>query len=56
MHTISIYTCSAVLYHGTKPVGAHAGSSDRIESQMVELGKVKGLTFSGESHDQKTIS
>jgi hypothetical protein len=30
--TISIYKCSAVLYNGTAPIAAHAGSSESIRT------------------------
>jgi len=45
MFSISIYNCSAVLYKGTAPIAAHAGSSNSIrkwiENTMREFGKCK---------------
>lgn len=45
MYSININNCSAVLYKGNSPIGAHAGDSYSIrkwiEEQMLEVGKCK---------------
>ena len=45
MYSINICNCSAILYNGHAPIGAHAGNSDSIntwiEQQLLDLGKMK---------------